>query len=76
MKTYRQIRRRKEWHCIKAIGERLDDRDFKKLNPNYKGMIKNEDGNWETGWVNVSYCHDKWYLFDLLEWARMKRWTL
>ena len=71
MKTYRQLRRRKEWHCIKAIGERLDEKDLLKHNPDFKGFC-----GFETGWLKKTYWHDKWYLFDLLDWVRNKRYTL
>lgn len=76
MKTYRQIKRRKEFHAIKDIAYRLDNRDLKENNPNYNGLYEDEDGNFTTGWLNRTYWSDIWYLFDLLEWSRQKRWTL
>jgi len=80
MLTYRQLKRKKEFYCIKAIGERLDERDFKENNPDYKPIYHYDCfGNLvsvETEWVNKTYWFDIWYLFDLLNWIRMKKYTL
>ena len=76
MLTYRQIRRKKEFHCIKKICERLDYRDLKENNPDYKGLYKDQDGNYMTGWLKKTYWSDIWYMFDLLNWIRMKRYTI
>ena len=73
--TYRQLKRKKEYHQIKQIANRLEQKDFEKHNPEFIGWeIK---GGWlQTGWFKKTYFADLWYLFDLLEWARMKRHTL
>lgn len=73
MKTYRQLRRRKEFHRIKDIARRLDERDIKENNSDYKGLYKDKDGNLTTGRLKRTYCSDIWYLFDILEWVRHKR---
>ena len=78
--TYRQLKRRKEFYTIKEIANRLEQKDFAINNPNYKPIHKyNSNGDLisiETGWVKKTFWVDLWYLFDLLEWSRMKRWTL
>jgi hypothetical protein len=74
MLTYRQLRRRKEFHDIKEIGERLEQRDIKENNINYKGICV--DGEDVSEWIKKTYWFDIWYAFELLDWIKNKRHTL
>ena len=83
MLTYRQLKRKKEFHKIKEILSRLEYNDIIENNPDYTGamyvqcvdFIRNE---WEytTGYIKRTYWSDIWYLFDLLNWVRIKKYTL
>ena len=74
MKTYKQLEKRKEFDNIKAIAERLEEKDIRENNPNYNDLYYDfdKDGNliYTTGWINKTYFSDIWYLFDLLDWIR------
>lgn len=74
MYDYDKIRKRKEFECIKAIGERLEKKDIESLNPNYNGMYLDVNENGEqiltTGFIKKSYWFDIYYAFELLDWVR------
>jgi len=78
--TYRQLRRRKEFHKINEIRENLEWADVLENNQDIKPIHHCDCfGNLikiETGWTKRTHFPDICYLFELLEWARMKRYTL
>lgn len=80
LNSFRKLRRRKEFHKINEIRIRLEERDIIENNPDWSPLYFWNGDSWQLDvWcdgLTRTYFPDLWYLFELLEWSRSKRYTL